>query len=150
MSFIDNLRRDIANRLNKVLTSRTGNAPVMMMLGGFKFSVRTAAAHEVSRRRGFRWAAQERFGNVDALQFTGYNEEVWNFACVVYPDWQGIKSTDEIIEIAPENRPLKLISASGDIIGKFVIVGIEETGSYFKTDGTPRKIEFNLTIRAYD
>lgn len=150
MSIKDNIIRDAKNRLGKFLSSNTGNAPVMFMLGGFKFSVATAVAQEWSRSTSYRWSAQKRFGKVDALQFTGYDEERWTLPCVVYPDWQGIGSTYQIIAVAPENKPLKLISAAGNVIGQYVIENITETQSHFKPDGRSRKLEFTMTIRAFD
>lgn len=150
MSIKNNIIRDARNRLGKFLSSSTGNAPVMFMLGGFKFSVKTAAAQELGRSTSFRWAAQQRFKQVDALQFTGYGAERWAIQCTVFPDWQGIRTVAEITDLAPENRPLKLISASGIVIGQYVIENIEETHSVFKPDGNGRKLEFTLTIRGYD
>lgn len=150
MSILDNIRRDAKNRLGKFLSSQTGNAPVMFMLGGFKFSIASAAVQEWSRSTSYRWAAQERFGKVDALQFTGYGPERWTLPCIVFPDWQGIRSTYQIIAVAPENKPLKLISAMGNVIGQYVIESIEETQSNFKPDGNARRLEFVMTIRAFD
>jgi phage protein U len=40
-----------------------------------------------------------------------------------------------------------LISDSGEILGKFVIVGITETQSYFDKNGVPQKAEFKLTLK---
>lgn len=150
MSIKDNLLRDARKRLGQLLSSQTGNAPVMMMLGGFKFAVNTAAFTEVQRSQAFRWSGQERFGQMDALQFTGYGMDRITLPCVVFPDWQGITGTWDILDKAPENTPQRLISASGRVIGRFVIESLEETHTHHKTDGTPRKIEFTLTIRGYD
>jgi phage protein U len=40
-----------------------------------------------------------------------------------------------------------LITDSGEILGKFVIVSITESQSYFGKDGTPQKVEFTLTLK---
>lgn len=40
-----------------------------------------------------------------------------------------------------------LISDNGEILGKFVIVSIKETQSYFDKNGQPQKIEFTLVLK---
>jgi phage protein U len=40
-----------------------------------------------------------------------------------------------------------LIADSGEILGKFVIVSISETQSYFNKNGVPQKVEFKLTLK---
>jgi phage protein U len=40
-----------------------------------------------------------------------------------------------------------LITDSGEILGKFVIISISETQSYFDKSGVPQKIEFKLTLK---
>lgn len=152
MSIVDLVRRrDGINRLLKYLAGKaSGNAPVMMMLGDFKFSVNTAVFQEWQKSQSFRWQAQERFRKVDALQFTGYGIERITLPCIVYTNWRGIISTDDILMAAPENRPQRMISAQGDVMGRYVIESIEETHSYHQVNGVPRKIEFTLTLRGYD
>jgi phage protein U len=40
-----------------------------------------------------------------------------------------------------------LIADSGEILGKFVIVSISETQSYFNKNGIPQKVEFSLSLK---
>jgi phage protein U len=40
-----------------------------------------------------------------------------------------------------------LITDSGEILGKFVIVSISETQSYFNKNGIPQKVEFSLSLK---
>jgi phage protein U len=40
-----------------------------------------------------------------------------------------------------------LITDSGEILGKFVIVSINENQSYFDKNGIPQKVEFTLTLK---
>lgn len=40
-----------------------------------------------------------------------------------------------------------LITDSGEILGKFVIVSISETQSYFNKNGVAQKVEFKLTLK---
>jgi phage protein U len=40
-----------------------------------------------------------------------------------------------------------LITDSGEILGKFVIISITENQSYFDKNGAPQKVEFKLTLK---
>ena len=42
-----------------------------------------------------------------------------------------------------------LINGQGNVLGRFVITQIEESQNTFLADGTPRKIEFRLSLERY-
>lgn len=128
----------------------SGNVPVLLMLGGFKFSLNTAAFLQLQRTASYRWPAQERIGRPDALQYTGPGEERIVLPGVIYPDFRGgVTQVSQLRALADVGRPLRLIAASGDMLGLWVIEHIEETQSYFKPDGTFRKQEFVVSLRSY-
>ena len=128
----------------------SGNAPVLLMLGGFKFSLNTAVFQELRRSTAYRWEGQQRVGQFDALQFTGPGEDKVTLPGIIYPDFRGdMTQLDQLRDIAGAGRPLGLITSSGEILGAWVVESIEETQSYFKPDGTPLKQEFNLQLRKY-
>jgi len=128
----------------------SGNAPVMLMLGGFKFSLNTAVFQQVQRSTSYRWPAQERIGQLDALQFTGPGDDRITLPGIVYPDFRGdVHQIAQLRELASVGRPLRLIAATGDILGLWVIESVDETQSIFKPDGLPRRQEFTLSIRKF-
>jgi len=128
----------------------SGNAPTLLMLGGFKFSLNTAVFQEVQRSTSWRWPAQERVGQYDALQFTGPGDDRVTLPGVVYPDFRGgVAQVESLRQIAAQGKPVRLISATGEMLGLWVVLSVDETASSFKPDGTPRKQEFNVTIRKY-
>ena len=127
-----------------------GNAPVLLMLGDFKFSLNTAVFQEQLRSTSYRWAGQERVGQLDALQFTGPGEDNITLPGVVYPDFRGGPyQVDDLRTIASQGKPLRLVFADGTIGGDWVITNIEDTKSIFKIDGGARKQEFSLSIRRF-
>lgn len=67
--------------------NNSGNAPVLLMLGGFKFSLNTAVFTELNRDTSYKWPGQERIGQWDALQFTGPGEDRIRLPGIVYPMW---------------------------------------------------------------
>lgn len=128
----------------------SGNAPTLLMLGGFKFSLNTAVFTEMRRLTSWRWPAQERVGLLDALQSTGPGEDTITLPGVIYPDFRGgARQLDDLRAIGDAKKPVRLIGASGQIYGMWVIKSLEETASNFKLDGGPRKQEFNIQIQKF-
>jgi len=128
----------------------SGNAPVLLMLGGFKFSLNTAVFDELQRSTSYNWPAQQRIGKFDALQFVGPGEDRITLPGVIYPDFRGgAGQLDQLRDIASGGRPLRLVASTGAILGTWVIESIEETQSAFKQDGSPRKQTFTLRLRKF-
>jgi phage protein U len=128
----------------------SGNAPVLIVLGSFQFSLNTAVYKEIKRSTSYRWANVEQFGWVDAKQFTGFGDDTITIPCFVYPDWlQNGGSVSQLKQMAQAGKPYRLMSGNGNNAGMWVIKSIEETRSEFKSDGTYRKQEFTLTIEFY-
>jgi len=49
-----------------------------------------------------------------------------------------------------QGKAWTLIGGDGTIYGLFIIKNVEETKTAFFKDGTPRKIEFNLSLERAD
>ena len=128
----------------------SGNAPTLLMLGAFKFSLNTAVFQQMERSTTYRWAAQQRTGQIDALQFTGFGEDSIMLPGVVYPEFKGgAGQVDDLRKLAAEGKPLRLITGTGAVLGMWVIEGVRETASEYRTDGVPRKQEFTVEIRKF-
>lgn len=129
----------------------TSGADVMMSLGGFRFGLNTAAYQELSRTAEQRWAAQDRFGQMAALQHTGPGPETMTLPGVVYPEFRGGPGQlDRMRELAGRGKPLQLITGTGRVLGRYVIERVEERQSVFAAAGLPRKVEFTLSLRLQD
>lgn len=124
---------------------------VMMQLGFFQFAVSTAAYQELSRAAEYRWAAQERIGASDALQFTGFGAETIDLRGVIYPSWRG--GTGQVARMRAQaalGAPLPLVSAGGGILGLWVIEAVREGQRVFRRFGEARRQEFEMRLRRYD
>lgn len=98
----------------------------------------------------YRWPAQERIGQFDALQFTGPGEDRITLPGVIYPDFRGgSDQLNELRSLASRGQPLRLIAASGEVLGMWVIESVEEVQSTFKVDGSPRRQDFTITIKKF-
>lgn len=128
----------------------TGSAP-MLMLGDFQFSLNTAAFQEKSRSTDYRWASQERFGKHEALQYVGPGSDTITLPGVVYPDYRGGGGQiAKLRALAAKGLPQLLIDGTGNVLGRWVIEGVEERSSNFAALGIARKQEFTVKIRHFD
>lgn len=126
------------------------SARVMWMLGEFIFSRDTAAPQSLRRSSAFTWASQERFGRDPALQFTGPGADTIDLDGVIYPHYRGgLGQVDAMRKLAGKGRPQILVDGRGVVYGRWSILGVEETGSVFMSNGTPRKIEFRISLQRY-
>lgn len=131
-------------------TYATGFMP-QMILGGFLFSLNTAAFQEMNRETKYRWASQERFGAHEALQFLGPGEDSISLPGVIYPSYRGgTGQVQKMRDLAGKGQPLMLLDGYGNVFGRWVIESVDEKRSNFAALGQPKKQEFTLKLRHYD
>lgn len=123
-------------------------ASVMMQLGSFQFSITTAAYQDLRRRTEYRWPAQDLYGRMPALQFTGPGGDTITLTGTIYTEYRGgIGQLDAMRALASRGQPQLLVDGTGRILGRWVIEGIDEGQSVFAAAGRPRKQEFALQLR---
>lgn len=123
---------------------------VMLQLGSFQFGIKTAAYQELSRTASWTWAAQNRFGQLPGLQFTGPAEETISLPGVIYPEFRGgFAQVDDMRALAAAGKPLALVDGTGASLGRWVIETVDEKQTVFASAGRPRKIEFTLSLRRF-
>lgn len=133
-----------------IISYASGYIP-QLLFGNFMFSLNSAAFQEMNRSTAYNWPAQERVGQLAALQFTGPGEETIALPGVIYPSYRGgLAQMDKLRKQAARGKPDFLIDAQGNVYGRFVVERIEENRSNFAPLGIPRKIEFNLYLRKFD
>lgn len=123
---------------------------VMMKLGPYTFSISTAAYQELTRSTEYRWGAQERIGQREALQFVGPGKDTIDLTGVVYPKYRGgFGQLNEMRASAAAGQPLMMVAGTGRLMGRWCIEGITENQSIFLGAGRPRKQTFTLKLRKY-
>lgn len=123
---------------------------VMMQLGAFQFGMATAAYAELRRSSEWRWAEQERFGKIAALQFTGPGPETITLPGIVFPEWRGgFGQVDAMRALGKAGQPLALVSGEGASMGRWVVMRVEEGQSIFAGKGLPRRVEFTLELKRF-
>ncbi|WP_225377562.1 phage tail protein [Klebsiella pneumoniae] len=124
---------------------------MMLALGMFVFMRQTLPHQTLQRDAEYRWPSNSRVGKRDSFQFLGPGEEKITLAGTLYPELTGGKLTMTAIRLmADQGRAWPLLDGTGTIYGMYVINNISEIGSLFFADGTPRKIDFTLTLTRVD
>ncbi|NVN02952.1 MULTISPECIES: phage tail protein [Asaia] len=141
----------IAEAINAFLGgNNSANAPVMLMLGNFKFSLNTAPFSEITRNTAASWGTVPRFGQYDAMQFTGPGPDTVELPGVIYSEKFGFPaSIDQLRSMMMAGKPARLILGDGSIVGAWVITGIRETKTNFNSAGSARRIEFSVSLTKY-
>lgn len=125
-------------------------AETMMGLGDYRFSVDTAAYQEFQRTTDYRWPKQERIGQAPARQFIGLGDDTITLTGVVYPTHRGgLGQLNSMRALAGQGVPQILVSGTGEVLGKFVIEGVDESGTIFFANGAPRRQSFTLKLGRY-
>lgn len=123
---------------------------MMMCLGQFVFSLTTLAHQELQRQTNWRHASTSRVGARAALQFMGPGDDTITLPGLILPEFGQRISLDEIHQMADTGAPFVLVDGGGRVHGQFVITDKSETGSYFDQLGTPKRIEFSITLKRVD
>lgn len=124
---------------------------MMLSLGMFVFSLSTLAYQELQRQTNWRHASNSRVGAAPALQFVGRGEDTITLPGILLPELAGSAiSLDALRLMANTGKAWPMVEGSGRIYGLWVIDNLSETKTIFFKDGTPRRIEFTLTLKRID
>ncbi|MHA6159489.1 phage tail protein [Pseudomonas sichuanensis] len=124
---------------------------MMLALGMFVFSLHTLAFQELQRQTDWRHATSNRVGAQPARQYVGRGEDQITLPGVLMPELVGdLVSLDELRSMANTGKNWPLVDGTGRMRGLFVIESLSETQTLFFQDGTPRRIEFSLTLKRID
>jgi phage protein U len=124
---------------------------MMLALGMFVFSLHTAAYQEMQRQTDWRHPSSNRVGAQPARQFLGRGEDAITLPGVILPELAGSAlSLDALRLMADTGKAWPMVEGSGRIYGLWVIESISETRTLFFRDGTPRRIEFTLSLKRID
>ena len=122
----------------------------MMALGEFRFGIATAAYESLLRTVQYRWPIQERINRPVARQFVGIGEETCSLEGVIYPHHAGgLSQLQSMRDQAGKGEPLMMVTGLGDILGRWVILRVEEGQTVFFSNGMPRKVTFKMELARY-
>ncbi|HAV6046982.1 TPA: phage tail protein [Acinetobacter baumannii] len=119
---------------------------MMIIFGMFVFSIPTATYQQLQRTTTWKHPSNSRVGDMPAYQFTGKGEDVITLDGTIVPEFGSQLSLTALRLMGDTGKSFPLIAGNGKIYGLWVLKSVNETQSYFFKDGTPRKIEFTLTL----
>ena len=124
---------------------------MMMALGMFVFSLKTAAYQELQRQTDWRHASNNRVGAAPARQFVGRGDDSITLPGIIFPELAGSAlSLDAIRLMANTGNAWPMVEGTGRIYGLWIIDSLSENKTIFFPDGTPRRIEFTLSLKRTD
>lgn len=119
-----------------------------MCFGTFVFSIGTVAFQQLQRQQAWRFGSSERVGARAALQFLGPGDDTVELSGLIAPEFTGERVSLDILRmLATNGQQLPLVDGTGRIYGDYVVTSLNETSTLFFPDGTPRRIEFQLSLR---
>jgi phage protein U len=124
---------------------------VMMMMGPYPFMLDTAAYQEIKRVSTYRWKEQSRIGRKPGQQYVGPGADQITLKGEILPHWKGgYYQLDLMRAQAGRGKPMLLLEGHGGfVLGDWVILNIEGTGTELQANGAARVINFSLTLKEY-
>lgn len=124
---------------------------MMLALGMFVFSLDTLAYQEMNRQTDWRHASSNRVGAQPARQFVGRGDDSVTLPGVLLPELAGdITCLDELRGMANTGKAWPMVDGTGRMCGLYVIESLSEGQTLFFQDGTPRRIDFTLSLQRTD
>lgn len=124
---------------------------MMLALGMFVFSLSTAAYQALQRQTEWRHTSSNRVGAAPARQFLGRGDDSITLPGVILPELAGSAlSLDALRLMANTGKAWPMVEGSGRIYGLWIIESLSETKTLFFRDGTPRRIEFTVSLKRID
>lgn len=123
----------------------------MLCLGQFVFALKSAPYQSLQHDQGWRHPSNSRVGARPARQFIGPDDETITLQGVLLPEVTGgQQSLDKLEEMASTGDAWVLVDGQGVLYGLWVIEKLSQTKTVFFQDGTPRRIEFSLSLARVD
>lgn len=121
---------------------------LLAALGFFVFTVKTVPFQTMSRSSSWRHPHQQVVGGMPPSQYTGEDPEEITIEAELRPEVTGgLFPIAMLHKMAGTGRPYPLITGSGEVLGSYVITGIQEKRSELKHTGSPRAIAFTLNLK---
>ena len=123
---------------------------MMMIYGMLPFMRQTLPYDELQRSVDYRWPTNSRVGQRASAQFIGPGMKN-NAQRRAAPEITGgALSLLTLKAMADEGRAWPLIGGNGTIYGMYVTQSLADSHSEFYSDGSARKITFNLSLLRVD
>lgn len=119
-----------------------------MILGNFVFSLKSMTQDGINRSSEYNWAEKERVGDLPNFQNLGIRQDQIEISGVFYAQFNPeMKTVDDIRRSQLTTQANNLITNQGKVLGRFVLVSIQENMSSFNKKDIPLKTEFTMVLK---
>ena len=123
----------------------------LMAIGDYIFSLPTVTYQQLQRRRSWRHAGEARVGARAASQFVGVGDDIITLMGMLAPQIVGDRwAVENLAALADRGAAWPLIDGEGNVYGDFVITDLDDTQRGIMDGGTPRVIDFTVTLKRLD
>ncbi len=120
----------------------------MMCLGTYTFGLSTTAYQTLRRQTQYKHGTLSRVGALDAYQYLGPGQDTITLSGIVSPPTTGkLASLRDLRSMADQGGAYMLVDGNGQVYGAYFIDGLTENQTDHLPGGTPRRIDFTLTLR---
>lgn len=125
---------------------------MLASLGLFVFEPFKVGFDELQQKINYRYGTGNAVGVRPRMQYIGPDNDTISFSGVVYPELAGsnVASIDELIAMGNTGKTYALLDGTGRFYGMFYIESINRNQSHLLTNGSPRKIGFDITLKLQD
>ena len=125
---------------------------MLASLGLFVFEPFKVAFDELQQKINYRYGTGNAVGVRPRMQYIGPDNDTISFSGVVYPELAGsnVASIVELIAMGNTGKTYALLDGTGRFYGMFYIESINRNQSHLLTNGSPRKIGFDITLKLQD
>ena len=124
---------------------------MLMSLDQFVFGLSTLAYTELQRQTQWKHRTSSRVGARDARQFTGQGDDTITLNGTLSPELTGkLASLTELRAMADAGEAYAMVDGAGNVYGAFVIESMNETQTLHFEDGTPRRVDFTVSLARVD
>lgn len=120
---------------------------MMLSLGMFVFEIGSLPFLELSRSNSWKHAETSRVGAADASQYVGPGDDLVTLSGWIAPPIGDPAKIQELRDMGDTGEAWPLTTGAGEVLGAFTIRDLEEKGSLFFRDGTPRRRDFTLKLK---
>lgn len=120
---------------------------MLMALDQFVFGLDTLVYNELQRQTQWKHRGSSRIGARDSRQYLGPGDDTITLTGVLAPELTGdILSLQKLRDMADAGDAYAMVDGAGYVYGAFSIEGITEGQTLHYKDGTPRRIDFTISL----
>ena len=126
---------------------------MLASLGLFVFEPFKVGFDELQQKINYRYGTGNAVGVRPRMQYIGPDNDTISFSGVVYPELSGIDAVsalDPLIEMGKTGKTYALMDGTGQFYGMFYIESISRNQSHLLTNGSPRKVGFDISLKLQD